>query len=256
MKLTTILTSAALGLVATAADAQDFSGDWSGQATIYGWLPSITGAQERRDGSPLVDLGNADVLDALQGAFFAAAEARKGDLGFMVDLAYAGLGKDGSARGTILPGRTPASAAIETKILMTTGAVSYRFYNENQSWIDAYGGLRYYDVSADFKLKIPTLGFNQSRSADASWVDGIIGVRGHVPLSDRFAMTGLADVGGFGIGDSSNMSWQVLATLDYAFTPNVIGRIGYRYLSIDKSSSDLSMDMDLYGPMVGISWAF
>jgi len=87
-------------------------------------------------------------------------------------------------------------------------------------------------------------------------VDGIIGLRGHTSLSDRFGVTGLADIGGFGIGESSNLSWQAIGTLDYSFSDNVIGRLGYRYMSIDKSSSNLSMDIDVFGPVVGVTWTF
>jgi opacity protein-like surface antigen len=90
----------------------------------------------------------------------------------------------------------------------------------------------------------------------SSWGDGIVGIRGHMPIGGRFALTGLADVGGFGIGSSSNLSWQVIGTLDYAFSEDVTGRLGYRYLSIDKTSSDLSMDIDMFGPLIGLTWAF
>ena len=38
------------------AQAADWSQGWSGQATIYGWLPVINGSQEGPDGFPLIDL--------------------------------------------------------------------------------------------------------------------------------------------------------------------------------------------------------
>jgi opacity protein-like surface antigen len=73
---------------------------------------------------------------------------------------------------------------------------------------------------------------------------------------ERFAVTGLADVGGFGIGSSSRLTWQVQGTLDYAFTDRVIGRLGYRYMSIDYVGSDLSMDVKIHGPIIGLTWTF
>lgn len=245
-----------LGIFAATANAQDTTDDWSGQATLYGWMPSIQGAQKRQDGTPVVDIKGTTLLEALQGFFFATAEARKGKTGVFVDLAYANLGMDGSASGSIIPGANPAKAALDTKFLMSTAAVSYRFHDDGERWIDAYGGLRYFDVETDFALKVPGLGFSTTRSANASWVDGIIGLRGHAPIGGRFAVTGLADVGGFGIGASSNLSWQIIGTLDYSFSDQLVGRLGYRYLSIDKTSSSLSMDVDMFGPMIGLTWTF
>lgn len=62
---------------------------------------------------------------------------------------------------------------------------------------------------------------------------------------------------GFGIGDSSNLTWQAQGTLDYAFTESFIGRLGYRYMSIDYDAGpDLTLDMNVYGPMIGVTWAF
>ncbi len=59
------LAAAALAALAVPASAQalpDWSNGWSGQATIYAWIPAINGAQEGRDGEPLVDLDQTNVL--------------------------------------------------------------------------------------------------------------------------------------------------------------------------------------------------
>ncbi len=87
-------------------------------------------------------------------------------------------------------------------------------------------------------------------------MDAIVGLRGHATFGDRFGVTGLADVGGFGIGSGADLTWQVQGTLDYAFTERIIGRLGYRYMSIDYSDSDLAMDVNIYGPLIGLTWTF
>lgn len=245
-----------LALFGTITHAQDSFDGWSGSATIYGWLPSITGGQERQDGKPVVDLGPSSVLDALQAAFFGSVEARKGKTGIAIDVAYADLAHGGTAQASFVPGANPSSADIGTSIFMGTMILDQRFHENGEQWVSGYGGLRYYDVKADYTLKVPAFGFKTKRKADSQWVDAVIGLRAHTALSERFGLTGLADIGGFGIGESSNLSWQAIATLDYSFSETVIGRLGYRYLSIDKSSKSLSMDMDLYGPMIGLTWTF
>lgn len=253
---TNVVLATFLSLFATVTHAQNTSDGWSGQATIYGWLPGIQGTEERQDGSPVVDLGQSSILDSLQGAFFGTIEARKGKTGVFLDLAYANLGHDGSAKGSLIPGSGTAKATIGMKFLMGTGAVSHRFYEDGNVWIDGYGGVRYFDVNTDFTLNVPSVGFKTKKSAGASWFDAVIGVRAHTSLGDRFGLTGLADIGGFGIGNSSKLSWQLIGTLDYSFSENVIGRVGYRYLSVDKDSSDLSLDIDMFGPMIGLTFKF
>jgi opacity protein-like surface antigen len=247
----------ALGLPGTAALAQDVGSDWSGQLTIYGWVPGIKGAQTRPDGDPLIDLDGSDVLDALEGAFFGTAEIRRGRTGLILDMTYADLGQDGVAAGTIIPGAEPATASADTTFRMGTAAVTYRALETEAQAIDVYGGFRHYDVDADFSFSIPTIGFETSLGTSAAWTDAIVGARGKFRVANDWTVTALTDFGGFGIGNSSELSWQVLATLDYAFTEQILGRVGYRYMSIDKTSSGLlDLDLELGGPLIGVTWTF
>jgi hypothetical protein len=48
----------------------------------------------------------------------------------------------------------------------------------------------------------------------------------------------------------------VQATLDYSFTERLVGRVGYRYMSIDRDDTDLKLDINLSGPLIGLTWAF
>lgn len=239
------------------AGAQGLLEGWTqGAVTIYGWLPGIEGAQEGPSGEPIVSLDSVGILDVLDFAFMGSAEIRRDRVGLIFDLEYADLGADGAARGALIPGADPANATVDTTLLMATGAVAYRMLEREDTWLDVYGGLRFFDVDADFAARVPALGFRLDRSASAEWVDGLVGVRGRVPLAGRLGLTGLADIGGFGIGSSSDLTWQVQATFDYGFTERLIGRLGYRYMSIDRDSSDLKLDIDLSGPFLGLTWTF
>jgi opacity protein-like surface antigen len=239
------------------AAAQGLFEGWTlGAVTIYGWVPGMEGAQEGPDGEPILSLDSVGILDVLDFAFMGTAEIRRDRVGLVFDLNYADLGADGSARGTIIPGADPANAEVDTTLLMTTGAVTYRVLEEDRTWLDVYGGFRYFDVSSDFRASIPALGFEVERSGSVDWVDGIVGLRGRAPLGDRLGVTALVDVGGFGIGSSSDLTWQAQATLDYSFTERLIGRLGYRYVSIDYDDSGLKLDLDLSGPLVGLTWTF
>ena len=51
-----------------------------------------------------------------------------------------------------------------------------------------------------------------------------------MPLSERWTVSGFADVGGF--DGSSDLSWEVYGGANYAFAERWAGTIGYRYMSI------------------------
>lgn len=251
--------AASLLLAPVAASAQNtgiLQGWDSGQVTIYGWLPGITGAQELPNGRPIVDLDNADVLDALNFFFFGAGEIRRGRISLGFDIEYADLSQNGQAERTLIPNAEPPTGSVGTNLLMSTGILAYRVHETDRAFADIYAGVRAYDVELKFGFQSSTLGFDFNRTANANWVDGIVGVRGHVPIGGRFGVTGLADVGGFGIGDSSDLTWQATGTLDYNFTDTIAGRIGYRYMAIDYQGSSLGMDVDMYGPLLGVTWSF
>jgi hypothetical protein len=256
MRPTALALLAALAALPAGARAQSLLEGWDeGSVTVYGWLPGIQGSQERRDGAPLVQLDSADIIDALDFAFFGAGEIRRDRLGFFFDFEYADLSQDGTAKRTILPGADPSSANVGTTLTLATAAAAWRLVEEERGWVDVYGGLRVYDIDATFGYRIPALDRKQSFDANANWIDGIVGLRGHAALGDRFGVTALADVGGGAIGESE-LAWQATGTLDYAFTEAWVGRIGYRYMRIDYASDDLSMDIDIFGPVAGVTWRF
>lgn len=254
----TVTAAALAALLPAAASAQDgiLQGWDHGQVSIYGWLPGITGEEEAPDGEPFVKLDSIDVLDALQMAFFGAAEIRRDRVGLLFDFEYADLEQDGKAERTLVPDADPAEGSVGTTLTMATGAVTYRVAENDRRFADVYAGLRAFKVESEFDFSIDSIGFEFDRSGQVNWVDPIIGLRGHTELGRGFGVSGLADVGGFGIGDSSDLTWQVTGTLDYAFTDSIYGRIGYRYMSIDYDAPGLGLNLDLHGPLLGVTWTF
>ena len=267
----TLLTGAAIGLFAAgAASAQtapvaattpdpvvvapapapvaDWTQGWSGQATIYAWIPAINGSQEGPDGSPIVDLDNSDVLSALDMAFMGSAQFQKDKFGILLDAVYAKLSTD----GTWLQERV--STETETRLGFYTAALSYRFYEDPKGYVDVYGGARYFDTTIEFKLGTANLG-QRSFSESLDWTDAIIGFRGGVTLNDRWSLHGFADYGGF--DGSNDTSWEVYGGANYAFSDHWAGTLGYRYVSIQKKVTErASLDIDIQGPLFGITYRF
>jgi opacity protein-like surface antigen len=241
----------ALGLSATAASAQvaDWSQGWSGKVTLYAWLPAINGSQEGPDGEPLVDLDNWSVLEALDMAFMGAAEIRKDRWGLLFDAVYADLGTD----GTWVQERVDTS--LDTKLGFYTAAAFYRVHEADRSFVDVYGGARYFDTRASFDLRLPNQNVSNTVDAKLTWTDPIIGVRGGMPLTERWSVSGFADVGGFESG--SDLSWEVYGGANYEFADRWAGTVGYRYISIEKEvSSRAALDINIQGPLLGITYKF
>ena len=226
MRQFTTLGLAALGLatLAAPASAQSFEtgSGWSGQATIYGWLPAINGAQQGRDGEPLVDLDTNAVLSRLDVAFMGAAEIRKDKFGLLLDIVYADFSNDGQW----LQGRVKTSTGV--KLGMYTLASSYRVHEAERSFVDLYAGARFFDTDLSFGIATDSRGRDGDVSLD--WADPIVGARGSMPLAERWSVSGFADVGGFDA--QSDLSWEVYGGVNYDFTDG-LGRHPRLSLHVD-----------------------
>jgi opacity protein-like surface antigen len=245
------IAAACLAVTAPGVRAQqlaDWSQGWTGQATIYAWLPVINGSQEGPDGQPLVDLDTSDVLSALNMAFMGSAIFQKDKFGILLDAVYADLGTDGDWVQNRVKTKTT------TKVGMYTLAAMYRVYDDPKGFVDVYGGARYFNTSVDFRLSTANLG-DADLTKKLDWTDPIVGVRGGMALNDRWALAGFADVGGF--DGSRDTSWELYGGANYLFTDRWQGTIGYRYVSIQKEvTQKASLDIDMQGPVFGITYKF
>jgi opacity protein-like surface antigen len=241
----------ALAAASTPAAAQGLP-DWSGAATIYGWFPVIEGNQTGPDGRPIVNLDAKDILEALDFAFFATGEARRDRWGLMGDFAYVDLSSDASARPPFT-----ARAEVGTTVWFATLAGTWRLTGDgtNTTFVDVYGGVRYYDASLDFDVRLLGDSVRRSIDGDANWVDPILGVKGRYVLGERWSAYGFLDAGGFGIDGASDLSWQAYTGVNYLFSEKFAGNLGYRYMSIDYDD-DIRIDVDIHGPVLGLTYRF
>jgi opacity protein-like surface antigen len=237
---------AAVSVLCASLAVPAWAQEWHGQATIYGWFPVIEGEQEREDGEPRVQIDAKQVLEALDMAFMAAGEIRRDKLGFLFDVNYARLSSSGETGD-----RIPVAANMKTTVSFATAAAAWRFYERERRFFEAYGGIRAYNTEASFQLQVGR--FSPDFSASARWVDPIVGLRAFVPISERWSVTGFGDVGGTGGGD---YSWELYGGLNYAFSDRWAGVLGYRYMSITHDANELSLDVNLQGPLFGVTYMF
>jgi opacity protein-like surface antigen len=231
------------------ASAQDLG--WSYSATVYGWLSGLETSVETDSGTVGSDLSFSDVWDMLDMAFFGAFEARRDRLGFIVDLNYTDL----NTTRTAPAGAAFSSATIDTTLTILSGYATWRISDTATTKVDLAGGFRAYDLDLGVALAAGTQPA-QSFSESDRWIDPVIGGRVNFALAENWDATVVADVGGFGIGSASDLSFQALVTVGYRVNDTWSVRAGYRHLGIDKTVNGRDVTLDLSGPLLGVTARF
>jgi hypothetical protein len=230
------------------------------QLTPYLWFLSLDGDVTVKGvkTSPSVDF--SEIFDNLDIGVMVEGEIRKGRIGIYANVIYAELG----STDDIGPIEIQADA---TTVWAGAGAY-YRLgpfaLNPEAGLagpkvvVDPYAGARF--TYLDTKLKIRHGG--PQVDANQSWVDPVIGVRTLWPLTDKWSVTALGDIGGFGAG--SDFTWQAAGLVGYRFSllgeDNAKVLAGYRALYQDykdgNGRNEFKWDMTLHGPVLGLAISF
>jgi opacity protein-like surface antigen len=130
-----------------------------------------------------------------------------------------------------------------------------RVLNEKAK-VDVLGVARYTGLDTDLKLALTSgpdlLPGSRSVSAKESWWDAAIAVRVSTPIASKWDLTGYADVGAGG----TDLSYQLLAGLNWQFSKVVSAKIGYRYFYQDYQKGDFKWDMTNSGGYLGVGFRF
>jgi hypothetical protein len=239
----------ALGMSSAAAQGAD-SG-WHVRLTPYFWATGISGHVTAPYPLPgrEVDADFGDVLDHINGAFLGTADVRYDRFGLLGDVVYLSVGGGKTRNPDNLP-----TIGTKVKLNTTTATLAgyYRVYDSERSSVDLLGGLRYNEFES--KLSATAGGPGAGRKVSKEWTVPVVGVRGAMRTGPRGSITGYADYGGFGINDST--VWQVLATYNYQWKDNIGLVAGLRYWSLNLDKPVLDSDLDIFGPLVGVTFAF
>ena len=225
--------------------------DWEYQASVYGWFSGLDSSVGTQFGTLETELSFSDVWDMLDMAFFGTFEARRGQLGFILDLNYTDLS---TTKNTPF-GTNFSSATVDTKLTIASGYATWRISDTPGAAVDLAGGFRAYDLDIGITLAPGDLP-GQSFSQGDSWFDAVVGARAIIPLAEGWTATVAGDVGGFGIGSSSDMSYNALLLVGYDINDTWSIKGGYRYLGFDKTLNGRDVTLDLSGPLLGVSARF
>ncbi|MEH6834859.1 MULTISPECIES: hypothetical protein [Falsihalocynthiibacter] len=241
--------SIALAVLLSAAPLAVLADDWTYDATIYGWLPGVSGSLATPRGD--LDLGSSGGsidLDNLEMAFMGTFEARNGKWSILGDLLYTDLATQKETPFGVLF----SSADVDVQVSALSGYLAYRVVDDPNVTVDLAAGFRAFGLDIGTTLNAGTLP-SESASIGDGWVDPLVAARATWKFSEKWSASAFADFGGIG---GSSQTWQALATANYNFNENWSGRFGYRYMDVEKSIDGRDIKIGLGGPMVGVTVRF
>lgn len=232
---------------------------WQFEITPYLFASGLNGTVGIGGVEGDLDMSFNDIWDRLDKAFMLLATAQKGDWIFGFDGMYVKLGGEqaSSWQGPLGNSNTAQLNADMTEQIYSLSAGRNIAQQNSGSRLDVLGVARYTNLESSLNLALTTgsdLLPDGSRSvgAEVDWWDAAIGLRYIAPFTDRWEFVGYADVGAGG----SDLTYQVLAGVNWQFTNALSAKIGYRYLYQDYEKDNFKWDMAMSGAFLGLGIRF
>ena len=236
--------------LAYAAEGQSGGDKWEFHVIPYIWMAGISGDVTSKGRRASVDESFSDILDNLDFGGFLHLEAAKGKWALFGDGTYVKLSVD----------RTLIYVGSEQVQVELGGA--YRFAQlplgkEGGRLVsfEALAGGRYNYVKSEVEI-LSLLKSTESQD----WVDPIVGIRLMAGLTEKLSLRVRGDIGGFGIGSSSDFAWNVVAVLGYRISRGISIGAGYRILDVDYDKGSglrrFEYDVTTSGPVLGLAFHF
>jgi len=227
-------------------------GEWNYSATLYGWFPGVKSTVETPFGEVEGEVDFEEILETLDLAFLGAIEARKGRVALVADLQFFDVGVEAEPPA----GLQFSEAEIGSQMTLLSAYATYAVVDQTDLRIDVGGGLRYVDASIDTHLvgqgATPDASFNR----DGGWTDPIVAARVRRQFNDRWHGVAYADVGGFGVEDSSDLTWQAFVGGGYRIDQTWSAVGGYRHLVIEREFRASPVTVEVSGPFLGFQASF
>jgi hypothetical protein len=242
------------------AESESFGSDeWQFTVIPYLWASGLEGDVKVGGQQSSIDLSFSDILEDLDFAGMVQIEARKGRVGLFLNPLYMKL----SSEEDFAVGSVQFDVDVETSMASVEFGGFYRLAEyivsdekgERVLFFDVLGGGRY--VYLDSEIDISVLGRGVKTDKTEEWVDPFIGGRARADLTPRWFIHARADIGGFGIGNTSDAAWNALAGFGYQLNERTAILAGYRALSIDyDGGGNFELDVTFSGPVVGVAIEF
>lgn len=217
---------------------------------LYMWMYGMDGTVTVHNVDADVDVGFDDILENLDFALQGHVECWSGQWGGFFDGQYGELSGDGTVG--------PIGAEVTSTLAVIELGVARRFFDrtleessDRHFTADALLGARYYGLGAEIDFDPPAL---STIDRDQDWVDGFVGARCQWDFAKRFTLGARGDVGGFDIGDASDLAWQAEALFGWRMGKSATLAAGYRILDVDYDHGGFGYDVRLSGPLIGVAF--
>ena len=216
---------------------------WGFFIAPYGWLTGVAGTVVTDGEETEIDVPFEDFLENTRAGLQLYFEARRNRVFVGFDGTWAKLGSEVDGRLFDLD--------IEIRQRIYDIRVGYEIYSteigdvihkpkfdwQRQGVIDLFIGGRYFRTEPVITI-IPIIGDEREISGVESRVDPFVGLRIGWDMSFRWAIGFRGDIGGFGIGNAAQFSWQASAEFGFRVSRRVIIFGGYRILDYDTVEGD------------------
>jgi hypothetical protein len=225
--------------------------DWSLSLSPYIWGAGLKGSVASFPGAPAadVDVSFSDVLSNLDMAGMLIAQLRYQRFAGYMDLIYTSISAD---QNTPL-GLLFDDVNLENEVFIGTFGGSYRAIESEHASLDLLAGIRAWSVDTRLKLQGGALP-DQEIEHNENWVDPIVGISARYQFDSGIFATAFSQVGGFGVG--SDLTWDALGGLGYQFNNSVSAIAGYRHLEVDYEHNGFVFDVEMSGPVIGMTIRF
>ncbi|MEO0698712.1 MAG: hypothetical protein AAFY81_03225 [Pseudomonadota bacterium] len=233
----------------TPAEEAPAEDKWEITNTVYGWFPGITTTVETPIGEVQAGQSFGDVLETLDLAFLGALEARKGWLTLVGDVQYFDISAEDEVTGPTSP--LVGVLEIGSRILIVSGYATYAVVDTLATRLYPGAGARAIDASIETTIFGTGEEGDANFTNDGGWVDALVAAKLVQQLGKDWTGTLYGDVGGFGIGSSSDITFQASASVGYQLDDTFTVVTGYRFLRIEREIDNAEITVDTSGPFLG-----
>jgi hypothetical protein len=223
------------------AFAQDPPADWQVTVAPYMMGASMNGTTTVHGFAMETDASASDILSNLQFGAMGYVVARKGNWGVGGDAIWMSLGTTTNR---------PSGAAD-----VNQGAFAFYGLRRLAPVADLTFGARINYLQGTLRLDAP-LQFSTDQSH--TWVDPLVGVILHAPVSRRVGLKLYTEIGGFGAG--SKFEWQIFPAASITLAKWAALDVGYRWLDMNYTTGTgtdkFGYDVLTQGPVLGFVFKF
>jgi opacity protein-like surface antigen len=228
-----------------ASPAQDHAG-WQVSFTPYVWAAGVSGDIELPTGGEPLEFDRSITSD-LKFAFMGALNVEHGDLVVFLSGNYLSL----RSVSNDIDAPAHLDGEVQTKLLETTPLVGYKLVNAGDTSFELLGGARIVSLKNDIHLELPQGQLDTQR--DRWTAAPVVASRFKTSLGGPWGLSLYGDVGGL---TELDLTWQLLAAVNYRWGERWTLGAGYRYLSLRSDKPSATIDARFSGPLLGATYRF